>query len=123
MSRLVKIIPQERISERMCEQSEVIEVTGSSQDQSWQRTAEQILDDTRHDPTSRICDRIREQKGVLSLFEKKRKEGKQSFYFCCCLNIVCLLRNEGVLSFRLCASLFLCFVQKVRRRPCHISKA
>ena len=29
-----------------------------------------------------------------------------SFDFCYSLNIVCLLRNEGVPSFRLCASLF-----------------
>ena len=43
--------------------------------------------------------------------------------FCYSLNIVCLPRNEGVPSFRLCASLFLCIVQKVGRRPCHLSKA
>ena len=39
---VVKSIPQERSSERTCEQSEVINVT-SSQDQIWQRSVEQFL--------------------------------------------------------------------------------
>ena len=79
-----KNIPEERISERMCEQREVIDVTEfSSQDRSllrtvdqmldvtkisrqdlnWQRTVEQFLDDTRREPLfSRIAERIRELK-------------------------------------------------------------
>ena len=40
---VVKSIPQERISERMCEQSEFIDVTMiSSQDRSLLRTREQL---------------------------------------------------------------------------------
>ena len=38
--------------------------------------------------------------------------------FCYRLNNLCLLRNKGVLSFRLCASLFLYICQKVERRAC-----
>ena len=65
---VVKSVPQERISGRMCEKREVIDVTKiysrcpslfrileqmidvtkiSDLDQGWQRTVEQLLDDTR----------------------------------------------------------------------------
>ena len=54
-----KSTPQEQISERMCEQSEVIEVTEIS------GTVEQILDDTRHEPISRISERIRELNSIF----------------------------------------------------------
>ena len=37
--------------------------------------------------------------------------------------MVCLLQSEGVPSVRLCASLFLCIVQNVERRPYHLSEA
>ena len=46
-----------------------------NQDQSWQRTLKQFLHDMRHEPVSRISERIRELKWVFSLFEERRKEG------------------------------------------------
>ena len=55
-------IPQERSSERRREQG-VIKVT-SSQDQIWQRTVEQNLDDTWRGLASRSFDRILENTGV-----------------------------------------------------------
>ena len=63
----------------MCEQIGVIEVTEiSSQVQSWQRTVEQILDDTRHEPMSRISEMVRELNMFLNLEEKiqEKKERK-----------------------------------------------
>ena len=100
-----KTTPQERISERMGKQIRGVQVTEISS------TMEQILDDTRHEPLSRISERIRELRRVLTSFEKKkRKEGKNSFDFCYSLNIVCLLGNEGVP--RWCAFLF---CEKFRR--------
>ena len=49
--------------------SGVIEVTKIlSQDQKLQRTAEQLLDDTRREPMSRISERLCEQRGVMYLF-------------------------------------------------------
>ena len=69
----VKSIPQERSSERTCEQSEVIKVT-SSEDQLWQRTVEQNLDDTWHEPASRFFVRIRER------MEKVEKEEGPSIF-------------------------------------------
>ena len=61
---VVKTNPQERISERMCEQSEVIKVNEtSSQDQIWRRAMEQSLDDTWHEPASRFFETIREKMG------------------------------------------------------------
>ena len=59
----------ERTLEKICEQSEVIQVAEtSSPDRNLQRTVEQILDDTRREPTSRISERICEQRGVMYLF-------------------------------------------------------
>ena len=64
---VVKSIPQERISERMCELCEVIDVTKiSSQGPSLLRTVKQFLDDTRHEPISRILASIREVRRILS---------------------------------------------------------
>ena len=72
---VVKSIPQKRISERMCEQSKAIGGTEiSSQVQSWQITVEQIHDDTRHEPFSRISNRIREPKRFLNLLEKMKEK-------------------------------------------------
>ena len=92
---VVTIVPQERISERMGEQSEVIDVTKiSSQgpsllriveqmiyvtkisdlDQGWQRTVKHFLDDTRHEPISRISASVRELRSILSLFEMIREK-------------------------------------------------
>ena len=65
---VVKNIPEERISQHMCEQREVFEFSSqdrsllrlvdqmldvtkiSRQDQNWQRAVEQFLDDTRREP-------------------------------------------------------------------------
>ena len=79
----------------MCERSEVIDVPKiSSQgpsllriveqtidwtkisdlDEGWQRTVEQFLDDTRHEPISRISASIRELRRILSVFETMREK-------------------------------------------------
>ena len=63
-----KTTPQERISERMGKQIRGVQVTEISS------TMEQILDDTRHEPLSRISERIRELRRVLSSFEKKKRK-------------------------------------------------
>ena len=98
-----KSIPQERISERMSEQSEVIKVT-SSQDQIWQRTVEQDLDDTRHEPASRSFERSREKAGrekkdkILRFFQFLRKEAPKLFGACLLVQLVGLALVTVVFS-------------------------
>ena len=72
--QVVKSIPQDRSSERRCEQSDVIKVT-SSQNQIWQRTVEQNLDDTWHELASRSLKRIREKTGI-----GKKEKNPQVFF-------------------------------------------
>ena len=95
--RYSKVSLTSEISERMFEQSEDIDVTkipsqGPSllrmveqmidvtkiwdlqEEEGWQRTVKQFLDDTRHAPVSRISASIRELRRVLSLFEKIREK-------------------------------------------------
>ena len=63
---VVECGPRERSSERMCEQSEVIKET-STQDQIWQRAAEQELDDwVGHELVSRFLKMIRSFEGEES---------------------------------------------------------
>ena len=91
----VENIPQERIPVRRCEQSEVIGVTKISSHgpsllrmveqmvdvtkisdlggEGWQRTVKQFLDDTRHERMSRISACTREQRRIVSLFERLEK--------------------------------------------------
>ena len=52
----------------------MIDVTKiSDPDQSWQRSVEQFLDDTRHEPISRISASIRILRRILCLSEKIRQ--------------------------------------------------
>ena len=63
---VIKISSQDRSLLRTVDQ--MIDLTKiSNQDQSWQRTLEQSLNVTRHEPFSRISERIRELKTFLSL--------------------------------------------------------
>ena len=87
--QILKGFAQDRVQQLLveqsfvpCGQSGVIEATMiSSQDQSWQRTVEQILDDARHEPGSRISERLREQKGVLYLLEKTKERKREILRF------------------------------------------
>ena len=93
MSRQLKIFLR-RTSVRRCEQSEVIDVTKIScqgpsllrlveqmidvtkisdpEDEGWQRTVKQFLDDMRHEPISRISASTRELRRIVSLFARAR---------------------------------------------------
>ena len=69
---VVEIFPQKQISERMCEQSEVIEVTETaSQDRNLQRTVEQTLLDlveaVKIVRQKRNSERMCEQIGVIEV--------------------------------------------------------
>ena len=88
----VEYVPEERISVRSCEQSEVIDVTKISsqgpsllriveqmidvtkipdpEDEGWQRTVKQFLDDTRREPISRISASTCELRRILSFLRK-----------------------------------------------------
>ena len=76
-----KTVPQERISVRSGEKSQgpsLLRIVEQMIDMSeisklgcevWQRTVTQFLDDTRHEPVSRISVCTRELKRIVSLFE------------------------------------------------------
>ena len=53
----------------------MIDVTkiSDTRDEGWQRTAVQFLDDTRHEPISRISASTRELKRIVSLFEREKE--------------------------------------------------
>ena len=76
---VVERFPQEPISERICEQSEVIEVTETaSQDRNLQPTVTQILldlvEDVKFVPQKRISERMCEQLSVIEVPKNSSQE-------------------------------------------------